>query len=392
MSDFAWFALCLGLVGALVAMAVELRRRPAPKAQGEPSRPVVAAEPALVAPNQGTVEILERMGEGVLLLDREMRPLFANSVARDMLGFQRALPERLPSEEVLAAARRALVDEEIEEILQIWFPLPMNLRVRATLLAEASGVIVVLQDVTQEVLAQRIRREFVAHASHELKSPVASLQTLAEAVQNAVGDDPDTVLMFSQRMVVEADRLGRLVRDLLDLSRLEDPTNIPQEPADLSSVAHRELDSVRESVEAKDITLAERIDADIWLKGDNQQLGLLIKNLLENAIRYTSAGGNISLEVFREGTNAYVVVRDDGIGIPLEAHSRVFERFYRVDRARARDKGGTGLGLAIVKHVAEMHGGKVTVRSDLGEGSIFTAQLPAIQTDKQNAPVESLAG
>ena len=117
----------------------------------------------------------------------------------------------------------------------------------------------------------------------------------------------------------------------------------------------------------------------------------MIRNLLDNALRYTPTGGRVSLDVFREGDNAYVRVSDDGPGIPLEAQGRVFERFYRVNRARARDKGGTGLGLAIVKHVAEIHGGYVDLRSNLGEGSVFTAQLPLMQ-DVAETPAESMAG
>lgn len=330
------------------------------------------------------------MGEGVLVLDGSLRPIFANSAARDMLGFQTSrLPRRLPSEDVLSAARRALADVDVEEVLNVRFPLPMNLRVRATLLEEQGEVLVVLRDVTQEVLAQRIRREFVAHASHELKSPVAGLQALAEAIVQAVEDDPDAAARFAGRLVAESDRLGRLVDDLLDLSRLEDPATIPNEPANLSVVAEQEIVAATPAADEKGITLAHDVQPDVWVLGDERQLGVMIHNLVENAIRYTPAGGNVELKVSREGDNAYLTVSDDGIGIPLEAHGRVFERFYRVDRARSRDKGGTGLGLAIVKHVAELHRGSVTLRSDLGAGSTFKVCIPATRREAVAAATDS---
>ncbi|MDQ4094962.1 MAG: ATP-binding protein [Actinomycetota bacterium] len=391
MSDPFWLALTAALVGIVASLVLRLRRVEERRVQA--AAPQLKRDPAADAFDSGTAQILERMGEGVLLLDAEMTPVFSNSVARAMLGFQRTtLPERLPSEEIVVVAREALEAQEIEEVLHMWFPRPIDLRVRATKLEEGSGVLVVLQDVTQELLTQRVRREFVAHASHELKSPVAGLQTLAEAIQQAVEDDPTMVAHFSKRIAHEADRLGRLVRDLLDLSRLEDPTTIAQEPADLSALARNEVEAVRSDAETKGVTLEEMIVSDIWLRGDGHQLSLLVRNLLENAIRYTPAGGRVSLEVFRRGREAFVRVSDDGIGIPREAHARVFERFYRVDRARSRDMGGTGLGLAIVKHVAEIHGGSVTLSSDLGEGSIFTARFPMESRDPAPASLESIAG
>jgi signal transduction histidine kinase len=132
--------------------------------------------------------------------------------------------------------------------------------------------------------------------------------------------------------------------------------------------------------------LSSEIEPQLWIKGDAQQLSLLLRNLLDNAVHYTSPGGNIRLEVSGEGDEAVVRVTDDGAGIPLEAQTRVFERFYRVDRARSRDRGGTGLGLAIVKHVAELHGGTVDVQSELGAGSSFTTRIPAIPKHQVASP------
>jgi signal transduction histidine kinase len=398
MNDFVWLVVCVVLL-VVVAGLWTRRRGDADRAR---AATLVADAGGAEALDRARVErerrrsdeILERIGEGVLLLDSDLRPTFANSAARDMLGFQEGgLPPRIPSEEVLAAARRALDVGDIQEVLNVWFPLPMNLRVQATLLVNGGGVLVLLRDVTQEVLAQRVRTEFVAHASHELKSPVAGLQALAEAVREATRDDPQAAARFSTQLVGEADRLGRLISDLLDLSRLEDPAGVPSQPADLSAVALREAEAIGGSARGKGIELASNVASGVVVRGDEEQLGLMVRNLLENAVRYTPNDGKVTLAVFVEGGTAYVRVSDNGIGIPLEAHGRVFERFYRVDRARSRARGGTGLGLAIVKHVVELHRGQVTLQSELGEGSTFTARFPALVDQRpQQTPVQPMAG
>jgi signal transduction histidine kinase len=335
-------------------------------------------------------DILEKMGEGVLILDSELTPTYANTAARDMLGFREAeLPQRLPSEEILSVTRRALETGSAEQRMNVWFPLPMTLQVRVATLGDAGELLVVVQDVTEEILAQRVRREFVAHASHELKSPVASIQALAEAIQQAAAEDPAAAERFSKRMIRESSSLGRLVRDLLDLSRLEESIVAPADPANLSAVARKILEQIEPAAETKEMEIEEVITEDVWIKGDEEQLGMLIQNLLENAIRYTPSAGTVRLEVFRDGGHATVAVTDTGIGIPTEAHSRVFERFYRVDRARSRDRGGTGLGLAIVKHVAELHGGRVEVQSEIGAGSTFSAHLPALP--EESPSIENVA-
>jgi signal transduction histidine kinase len=374
------------LVGAGIMLAIGVARRRTTIAA------VTATAPEAEQPRGSTYtsspEVIDRLSEGIVVLDNELSPVFANAAARRMLGFQHLSGlARLPSEEVLATAHKALTEGvEIDDVVGLWYPLRLSLHVRALPLEAGAGVLGLLQDVTEELLAQQVRREFVAHASHELKSPVASLQTLAEAVQQAVEDDPRSAARFSKRLVTEANRLGRLISDLLDLSRLEEPTALPQNPTSLSEIAYKEAEQIQRNAESKEITFDYQIQPDIWIRGDPQQLQLLVRNLLENAIRYTPDGGSVTLETSKRGSQAEIRVTDNGIGIPLESQGRVFERFYRVDRARSRDRGGTGLGLAIVKHVAEMHGGRVTVESELGTGSTFTASLPAApETDRDRA-------
>ena len=379
--------LCILSAGLLIATLLLARRSSATPRPDTPATQTRAHEPS----HPRADDILDRVREGVVVLDEELKPVLINTSARTMLGIQQKGDlARLPSEEVLATARKAVtLRSEVEELLTLWFPLRSRLQARATPLGGA-GVVVLLQDVTEEFLAQKVRKEFVAHASHELKSPVAGLQTLAEAVQQAVEDDPAAAVRFSEKMMTETSRLGRLVSDLLDLSRLEDPVSIPEEPIDISRTAEWEMEQAEPAARAKNMHTETKIEPDVWVRGDEQQLGVMIRNLLENAIRYTGEGGAITLEVKRDRDQALITISDTGIGIPQDAQARVFERFYRVDRARSRDRGGTGLGLAIVKHVAELHGGNVSVTSDLGEGSTFTATIPAIPTGRAN--IRSIAG
>lgn len=374
-------------VGVVVGFLAARRPRLAPPLRPAPR---AASTPAGSPGTPRGFEILDRLNEGVVLLDHRLRPKLFNAAAGRILGFRgQGLPSRLPAEEVVAVARRARDSvSEVEDLITLWFPKRSRLDVRA-IPAPDGGVLIVLEDVTEELLSQQVRREFVAHASHELKSPVAGLQALAEAVHQASEDDPKAVGRFSYKMVAEATRLGRLVSDLLDLSRLEEPGGVPDEPVDLSHVALRQLGQVRLAAESKQMELESRIQPEVWVRGDEQQLGLMIRNLLENAVRYTPEGGRVVVEVAHVGDHAIVSIADTGIGIPLEAQARVFERFYRVDKARSRDRGGTGLGLAIVKHVAELHGGEVSLRSQLGEGSTFTTRLPTMQ---RSARAASIAG
>ena len=387
MNVLAWILLALAVVGGLTVLFLRMARRDAPK------QPLASVQPLggrVLGDRDQALQILEHMSEGVLVLSHDLKPEFVNGATRTLLGLQSgALPARLPSVEVTEVARKALTEGDQEELVEVWYPERRTLRVQTALLETGSAVMVVIQDVSEEVRTQRIRREFVAHASHELKSPVASIQALAEAVNGAVHDDPAAVERFSARMMEEADRLGKLVSDLLDLSRLEDPVRLPEEPCDLADVARREAGRVEGIAHDANLTLRARVEGELWIKGDPQQLGLLIRNLLENAIQYTPTGGHVTVSTERTPKDVVLRVVDDGMGIPLEAQTRVFERFYRVDRARSRDRGGTGLGLAIVKHVAELHGGSIELTSELGQGSTFGVRFPLLERPEEKSNKET---
>ena len=382
MNDITWLVISVVLAGICVALALRVATDRSRKSGEKPSR---ASRKADLGPRGAEWALIQRMAEGLVVLNDLLQPVSANIAARDILGFpEGSLPPRLPSDEVRSVARRALdSDDGVEEIVSIWFPSRRTLRVRAEALEGKSGVVVMIQDVTEQLKTQRIRTEFVAHASHELKSPVASMQTLAEALRQAVRDDPEAANRFAERMVFESARLGRLIGDLLDLSRLEDPEAVAEEIVDVSAGARRVVEDVSAEVHVKHIELSLEIEDGVLVRGDESQITVLVRNLVENAIRYTTDGGRVSVGVYHDGDAAVVRVSDNGIGIPLEAQARIFERFYRVDRARSRDRGGTGLGLAIVKHVAELHGGDVQLDSELGRGSIFTARIPAVSPPSQ---------
>jgi two-component system sensor histidine kinase SenX3 len=223
---------------------------------------------------------------------------------------------------------------------------------------------------------EAVRRDFVANVGHELKTPVGALALLAEAVQGAA-DDPETVQRFAARMQHEADRLARLVRELIDLSRLQGAEPLPElAPVAIATVVGEAVDRTRAAAAAKDIQLAVGAQPGLVVQGVEAQLATALTNLLANAVSYSPEGTTIAVGARARSGFAEIAVTDSGIGIPRPDRGRVFERFYRVDQSRASATGGTGLGLAIVKHVATNHGGSVSVWSEEGLGSTFTLRIP----------------
>lgn len=226
----------------------------------------------------------------------------------------------------------------------------------------------------------RIRRDFVANVSHELKTPATSLKLLAESLEEAIEADPIQARLFAGQLKKETERLAQLITDLLDLAHLEseERTEYPN-LVDVRGVLMTVLARMRRSARKKNITLQwKRFGraADYAVRGDETQLASMFTNLVDNAVKYTPPGGRVEVTGGSEGDEVVVCIADTGIGIPEASLARIFERFYRVDKARSKETGGTGLGLSIVKHIAENHGGRVEVGSVLGEGTTFTVCLP----------------
>jgi two-component system sensor histidine kinase SenX3 len=238
----------------------------------------------------------------------------------------------------------------------------------------------VLRDVTQARLTDAVRRDFVANASHELKTPAASIRALAETIRDAAAGDPAAIRHFAEQMEREAMRLSRIIADLLDLSRLETGA-WQQSDVRLDQLVIDESERHRAAAEAEQLSFTVKDEGPVLVRGSAEDLALMLRNLIQNAIQYTRPRGTVEVWVGAEDGHGVITVRDTGIGIPARERKRIFERFYRVDRARSRETGGTGLGLSIVKHVVENHGGTVSVESDLGVGSTFVVRLPLRTSD-----------
>jgi two-component system phosphate regulon sensor histidine kinase PhoR len=257
------------------------------------------------------------------------------------------------------------------------------LQATATPLRDAAerdiGMLVVLNDVTQIRHLENIRRDFVANVSHELKTPITSIKGFVETLRDGALDDRPQAERFLGIVARHADRLHAIIEDLLSLSRLEQGTeiyDIPRTEAAMTDVCGAAMLDCAAKATARQVTIESSCPPDLRARVNAPLLEQALVNLLENAITYSNAGSTVWLTACQAGETLSIDVRDEGIGIPPEHLSRLFERFYRVDKARSREHGGTGLGLAIVKHIAQVHGGQVTVTSTVGQGSTFTMRLP----------------
>jgi two-component system, OmpR family, phosphate regulon sensor histidine kinase PhoR len=320
--------------------------------------------------------ILSTMEEGVVLVDPDETVGYANHAARRLLGREQGpsqARELTPPGIRLLLERARTGGKAAEDEVEIGRPRRL-LRATAIPLEPRGQVLLVLRDVTEFRRVEAMRRDFVADASHELKTPVASIRATAETVRTAIDEDPAAAARFADRLHRESVRLARIVSDLLDLSRLE--TERPGlEPVRLDRVVEEEAARLRDEARAAGVTLNATSEP-ATVQGSPKDLALLVRNLLDNAIRYTERGGSVLVEAAPRDGRAVVSVADTGAGIPSRDLPRIFERFYRVDRARSRETGGTGLGLSIARHVAEQHGGRIEASSELGRGSVFLVTLP----------------
>ena len=238
------------------------------------------------------------------------------------------------------------------------------------------GSIVNIEDISERVRAENMRKDFVANVSHELKTPLTSISGLAETLKLNENIDKETRNRFLTIIDGEANRLRRLIEDILTLSFIENDKKEEKEAINLYSVYRRVEDMLMISAKTKNIALACEADESISLQANADYVKQIILNLVDNAIKYTPENGAVNVKIFTEKENAVIKVSDTGMGIPKEDQSRIFERFYRVDKARSREIGGTGLGLAITKHIVMNLGGTISVESELEKGSTFTVKIP----------------
>jgi two-component system phosphate regulon sensor histidine kinase PhoR len=323
------------------------------------------------------------MAEGVLVVDRRSVPRLLNPAFRQAF----ALAADAPIAAALELAREPRLDDLIADVLarrepaaieiERAEPVPRTFALIGTPLAGAGGAVVVARDLTEAERLNRVRKDFVANVSHELKTPLAAIRGYAETLVDGAVEEPETALRFSRRILDQCRRLGDLLADLLTLSRLES-RRAPRarEPVELHDIAAEAAELVAVAAAARSVALELEPGEPVEIEGDAEGLLRLLSNLLDNAVKYNRAGGTVRVRATAVEGEAVIEVADTGIGIAAAHRDRIFERFYRVDKGRAREEGGTGLGLAIVKHVAQAHGGRVEVESELGRGTTFRVRLP----------------
>ncbi len=245
--------------------------------------------------------------------------------------------------------------------------------------------VIYLDDQSEQARMEASRRDFVANVSHELKTPVAAMGVLAEALLESA-DDPETVQRFGEKILTESRRLANMVGELIELSRLQGAEPLPELAAvDVDSVVSEAISRHKVAADNADITVTTDAPSGFQVMGDQTLLVTALANLISNAIAYSPNASKVSISRCRRGDNIEIAVTDRGIGIARADQERVFERFFRVDKARSRATGGTGLGLAIVKHVAANHNGSIRLWSQPGTGSTFTLSIPAYTDDEDSA-------
>jgi two-component system sensor histidine kinase SenX3 len=339
---------------------------------------------------------LDSLRVGVVVLDAEDQPVLVNPAARAM-GLLRSggAPGTIAAHPILRTlagqVRRTGVRREVELDLPRGraggAQAPLGLHLRAVAL-NSTHVAVEAADVTESHRLARVRRDFVANVSHELKTPIGALQLLAEALLDATelpesspeerSEDLIAARRFAERIHHESARMGRLVNELLELTRLQGAEPLPTpEPVALDWVIAEVVDRTRTTASAKGIEVVYTGPRGATVYGSDTQVATAVTNLVENAIAYSGEDTRVALTMRQSEDWIEIDVTDQGIGIAPHDVDRIFERFYRADQARSRSTGGTGLGLAIVKHIATNHGGRVDVSSTLGGGSTFTLRLPA---------------
>jgi len=347
----------------------------------------VAAEWTGITVAQMLQRIVALMPLGAAVVDSHRDVVYLNDRARE-LGLVR---DRQLDDQAWQAAQQALGGEEVEFDLQpgkrqVAGRSGLSVHGQARLLSEEDRrfAVVFVHDQSDYARMEATRRDFVANVSHELKTPVGAMALLAEALL-ASADDPETVRRFAEKVLIEANRLGDMVAELIELSRLQGAERLPNVTAvDVDTVVSEAISRHKVAAENAHIEVRTDVPSGLQVLGDQTLLVTALANLVSNAIAYSPPGSPVSISRRRRGDNIEIAVTDRGIGIALEDQERVFERFFRGDKARSRATGGSGLGLAIVKHVAANHDGSIGVWSKPGTGSTFTLSIPASVSAQQD--------
>lgn len=335
--------------------------------------------------------ILSSVVNGIIAVDSNQNILFINPMAQRMLDIHES---DMVGRHLLEIIRNSKIDNMIKNILEdatheeneitINYPEEKIFRLYSNAIKYPEsesiiGIIIIIQDITEIRKLERMRSEFVANVSHELKTPLTSIKGFVETLKAGAIEDQETSIRFLNIIEDEADRLNRLITDILSLSELESrKTKTRIEFIHTTQKITEIMSMLQNQASKKDIKLTCDFGEQVGhLKGDPDQFKQMMINLIDNAIKYTPERGKVQVFAYNEESNVVIKIKDNGIGIPKEHIPRLFERFYRVDKARSRNVGGTGLGLAIVKHIAMQFGGKIDVKSTVGKGTEFIVTIPA---------------
>ena len=319
---------------------------------------------------------LNSLPMGVIVLDQNGSEWWRNRAAHDLLDS--ASNVEMVRTEIADMTRRAIRGSLQKSTLELEGPPSRSVEARTVPLVNGGGLIV-LEDVTERILTDRVRTDFVANISHELKTPIGAMSLLAETIMGEVQGTElgATLTPLAGRIVDEAQRVSRIINDLLELATIEFEGAAPGLRVRMQSVAAEAIARVQPFAGNKGISLSSILpDADVDVAGDASMLTSAVANLVENAVKYSERGSEVVVSLEVDGPAARLSVSDTGMGIAPEHLDRIFERFYRVDAGRGRETGGTGLGLSIVRHIVTNHGGEVNVSSTVGEGTSFTILIP----------------
>jgi len=341
--------------------------------------------------------ILASMSDGVIAMDNWGRVILVNPVVEKYFG---TTLEASRGKNIRRVIRNSDFEKLLNQFLETGQPVQKQIRlltpesrifrVQVTPLKDTGldggGMVALLRDFTGRKKLEEMRSEFVANVSHELRTPLTSIKGFTETLLDGALEDPQITRNFLEIINVESERLTRLIDELLNLSRIEDHKAVPDwQPVAMYELIERTVTIFQNRAIEKNLSIKVNLPENLpAVQGDPDMLRQVLINLIDNAVSYTQAGGMIHISAQSDGDKVKVEVQDNGIGIPEDSISRVFERFYRVDKARSREQGGTGLGLSIVKHIIDVHHGSVQVKSKVGEGSTFTFELPVNGRDTNN--------
>ncbi|WP_435521452.1 two-component system histidine kinase PnpS [Bhargavaea ullalensis] len=336
--------------------------------------------------------LIGHMGSGLIMIGRSSEIAMANSFFLDQFGLKEGdLVGRSYKAVQLPSALVGLIDavqtEEKPRTEQMDVEQGGGIVTMAVYAAPVIsshggwlGIVVVMHDITELIRLERVRKDFVANVSHELRTPVTSIKGFSETLLDGAVHDPKTAVQFLEIIHRESGRLEALIEDLLDLSRIEkEGFRLELTDVNVHGVLQQAVRIVSGRMKERGMQLFLHCPENLEVKADENRLVQIFVNLVVNAVAYSKPDTDIRITAEASGGMARISVEDHGIGIPEQELSRLFERFYRVDRARSRDSGGTGLGLAIVKHLVDLHGGTIGVESRLGEGSVFTVRIPLVR-------------